>query len=340
MSGGRFFNTQARQQLLQRWLNKRLPAANHITLNHHSIFILPTFQGLLWVIMVLLLYLFGTNYQNNLIIGLGILMLGLFVTSILLCYRNLAGIDLSARPIGEVYQGNTLGIAIGLSARQTSYHLQLSYHNKQSVTLAQLTTDSQDVYVPFNAVRRGFIEPPRLTLVSAFPLGLCRAWTYVNLANPLWVFAAPIASTLLSAQFTPDNQTGKGAPQTGADEFIGLKNYVVGDALNRVAWKQWAQKNTMQVKQFHQPQGLPQWLILPEVYGAARELAISQLTFKVNELIAQGISVGLALPRQRLPPDDSEAHRLRCLQALAALPLATETSAEAATRLKDNGRHE
>nr|WP_256260891.1 DUF58 domain-containing protein [Shewanella sp. NIFS-20-20] len=102
---------------------------------------------------------------------------------------------------------------------------------------------------------------------------------------------------------------------------MGLRHYVRGDSLNMVAWKQWAQGKGMQVKQFHQPQGIPQWLTLPPLTGQAKELAISQLTYKINELIQQQICVGLAIDDLRLEPDNSESHRIRCLQALASVPM-------------------
>ena len=123
--------TDAFRRRLSQWLDKRLPGASKITLTHKSIFILPTGFGLLWIGLVLLLYLFGTNYQNNLVIGLSILLLSLFNTCILYSYRNLAGLHLSALPVPQAYCGETLSFPLALSSTHQTHEVSLNFVDNQ-----------------------------------------------------------------------------------------------------------------------------------------------------------------------------------------------------------------
>ena len=64
-------------RLLSRYLDKRQPAVPSITLVQKLIFILPTRYGWWFLLLIALLYLLGTNYQNNLILLQSYFLIGL-----------------------------------------------------------------------------------------------------------------------------------------------------------------------------------------------------------------------------------------------------------------------
>ena len=80
----------------QRWLDRRLPRARQVRLDQRRIFILPTGYGVLYLIVAVLLFFGGVNYENNLILALCFLMVSLFVVAILHTFRNLSGLMLRA----------------------------------------------------------------------------------------------------------------------------------------------------------------------------------------------------------------------------------------------------
>ena len=84
------------KQAWQRWLDRRLPRARQVQLDQRRIFIFPTGYGFLYLLVSVLLFFGGINYENNLILGLCFLMIGLFVVAILHTYRNLSGLILRA----------------------------------------------------------------------------------------------------------------------------------------------------------------------------------------------------------------------------------------------------
>lgn len=357
----------------QHWLDQRLPASQQITLSHRSIFILPSGFGVLWLALVVLLYLFGTNYQNNLVIGLSILLLSLFITSILYAYKNLSGLGLKALTPPDAYANETLALPISVKSNHPCLMLRLHFKNaikqgntnvnnaavklntaqRMHIAIKLVDNNERTALVPFPAQSRGIFKPKRLTVSSTFPLGLCRAWSHVDLAIEQLIYPSPIES---AHQLALSQQSRASMPQwgkqiSGIDEFKGLRPHVLGESLKQVAWKQWAQGRGMLTKEFERPQGSPVWLTLtpptkwvanaitPQEIQAQEqvELHLSQLCWQVNKLAQAGQYFGLKLhfpPIHRaalqtsltdqsiviLSPDTGVAHKTACLQALARYP--------------------
>ncbi|ACA86901.1 DUF58 domain-containing protein [Shewanella woodyi] len=316
------------KQWFNQWLNSRLPAATKVTLAHRSVFILPSGFGLLWLTLVLLLFLFGTNYQNNLVIGLSLLLLSVFNTCIIYSYRNLAGMTISSTLSPQAYAGDTLVFPVRLYANQTQYEVLLNYPNNQIKVIKKVTNEASTSLIPFINERRGRVSPGRLKIESRYPLGLCKAWSHVDLDNEHIVYATPLeANEQLShidseQDYVADNQGGH---IPGVDEFKGLRQHIPGESLKQVAWKQLAQGRGMLTKEFQQPQGEPQWLSLTDFSPASLENRLSQLTHSVDRLSEKGQIFGLQLGERTIQPADGEAHRISCLQALALVPAQPET---------------
>ena len=89
------------------WLQRRIPVLDEVRLHRHNIFILPSRFGLSFGLLNILLFVLGVNYQNNLVILLSSFCFSLFMTTMLLCYQNMAGILI--RPtVGSEYVANQL----------------------------------------------------------------------------------------------------------------------------------------------------------------------------------------------------------------------------------------
>ncbi|MPY24171.1 DUF58 domain-containing protein [Shewanella sp. YLB-07] len=309
---------------LNAWLARRLPPSKQVTLAHKSIFILPTGFGLLWASLILLLFILGTNYQNNLIIGLSFLLVSLFNTCIIYSYKNLAGLSLTSSPSPQAYAGETLVFPIKLSSRQAQFEVLLSYPNNQVNVLKMIKEEPQVSLLQFKNLSRGRIFPRRLKIESRYPLGLCRAWSHIDLANQVIVFANPIESqSELSSLETDDisDTLDKGIHVQGVDEFKGLRQHIPGESLKQVAWKQLAQGRGMLSKEFQQPQGQPLWLTLDNLGSPDIEERISKLTWSIDKLSERGHIFGLVIGQHKIPPSDGESHRLMCQQTIALLPV-------------------
>lgn len=307
------------------WLNllsRRLPAQHCVTLAHRSIFILPTGFGLFWLLLVALLFLFGTNYQNNLVIALSILLLSIFNTCIIYSYRNLAGMTLQAKTGPNVYAGQSVIFPIALSATQVQHKVTLNYPENPIQTLDRLDNQKQILLLPFANNARGVVNPGRVKVESRYPLGLCRAWSNIDLDNSQVVFAKPKPSENSLTQHhthSAEESHQHGKTIIGVEEFKSLKPYVTGESLNQIAWKQLAQGRGMLTKEFEQPLSAPQWLVFdPTNHDIEQQL--SELTWMADQLSQQERVFGVILPSKTIAPSAGAAHRVACLKAIAIYP--------------------
>lgn len=319
---------QNARQVFRRWIAKRIPAKRQLTLSHRSIFILPSAFGLAWIGLILLLYLFGTNYQNNLVIGLSLLLASLFQTCIIYSYKNLSGLTLSAMKHPQAYAGETASFSVQLSSKAGAVSHSSPSANHQQICLrfakqhhirVQSVFDVSLAHVPFDGSKRGRLRPERITVESYFPLGLCRTWSYVDLDLEQIVFAKPKPADLKLRSTQQDLQEHQqGQQRAGIDEFNELRPFVQGESLKQVAWKQWAQGKGLLTKTFSQPQGKPLWLLLSHTSGQDLEDRLSKLAWQVDELSRRAQVFGLVLDDvHTISQNTGEAHRIACQQALA-----------------------
>ncbi len=319
------FIPQRIKQRWGRWLNKRIPPNKQVTLTHKSIFILPSGFGIAWFMLIGVLYLFGTNYQNNLVIGLSLLLASLLHTCIIYSYKNLAGLTLTSQTPPETQANQSIAFPVTLTSKtkpdnkHTSHQqICLNFAEQRHVRLTDIGESSQSS-LTFTPQERGRFNPGRIKVSSNFPLGLFRTWSYVDLDIHHIIYAEPKTSQVSLTSLDDDNSSEfeHGKLQPGVDDYKGLKTYVEGESLKQVAWKQWAQGRGMLTKEFAQPEGKPVWLSLDDTDGNSLEQKLSKLAWQVN-VLSQGQQVfGLALKQQVIEQNSGEIHRKQCQQLIA-----------------------
>jgi hypothetical protein len=263
------------QTYWNRWLNKRIPAATQHNLNHHNIFIFPAKFGLLFLLLCVLLFLLGTNYQNNLMLLLCYFLLAIFLVNLLASYINFARIDLQIGKCPEVFVGDNLHIPLWLNANNNGNFLARSpvsgllhfkfqtikhqsgkkkgsQHNWPS-TLVDTDAFSNPINLSNRCQQRGKLILSRVTVESFYPLGLYRCWTHLAFTHQITVFPKPLPCEI-QLHIIEHNSTKKSGgtanEKAGHDDFSHLKAYQLGEPLNHVAWKQLAKGRGMISKHF------------------------------------------------------------------------------------------
>ena len=303
-----------RQRLEQSLRAAACPAAQ--PLDWRRVYILPTRFGGLWLLCALLLYLLGSNDRNNLVLLLALALLALFVVSPWPTVRNLAGLRLRVDLPPLLETGRPVSVRLGLESDRPRWELHLYLPDQPTVTATVPTAGLTWVDLPLLPPRRGPWCPGVLRLSSSYPLGLFRAWTYIDpdwqslcypavLNDSLWLRRAGVVGG--------DRQTH----QVGEDDLDSLAPYRPGESLARVAWRQLAQGRGWWTKQFASPSGEEFRLRLADVPGADLEEQLSRLTGAVLALHRSGYPYALDLGAQPLAVGQGEAHRDRALTRLA-----------------------
>jgi len=305
------------QQKFRSWLFRPQISSGTITLNQRRIFILPTRRGLGFACVLLLMLLGNINYNLSLGYVLTFLLGTTAAMSMLHAFRNMARLEIRAGHNEAVFAGDKAVFLFHFHNTSNLPRYQLNLRDSMgNVTTFDLPAQEHTkVMLSIPATRRGWLECGRLTLTTEFPLGLFYAWSYLHFDTRCLVYPRPAAPTPLPASSAQDG-VGK-LVSSGDEDFAGLRNYVAGDALQRIAWKALAREQGLQVKQFSATQGRELWLDWSSMPSIAPELKLELLTRWVMDADAHSLRYGLRLPGVEIAPYHGTSHRAECLGSLA-----------------------
>ena len=119
---------------VQRWLQRRLPPAREVTLNQRRIFIFLSREGGLYAALLLITFIAGINYANNLILMLCFLLSSVLVVSLHQTYFQLSGLHLElVDPEQDVVSGQSVQVRLRLSGQRAHHELELSTPSQRLV---------------------------------------------------------------------------------------------------------------------------------------------------------------------------------------------------------------
>lgn len=83
---------RAIEQQFFNWVDKRNPEQQEVHLRQRNIYILPTRYGWLMLMILILILIASTNYQNNMGFMAGFILLAIGMLSVFYTYRNVRGL--------------------------------------------------------------------------------------------------------------------------------------------------------------------------------------------------------------------------------------------------------
>lgn len=300
-----------------RWLDRRIPPKSQITLTQKNVFIFPTATGFAFGGLIVLLILGAINYQASLVYGVAFLLGSLFLVTILYTFRNLSGLELElvgARP-GFVGEDVEISIRVTRPEGRAREGIQLGWPDgiMQWAELGEQATDRIRLYV--RAPRRGFFNPGRLLVETYFPLGLLRAWTWVDLDVSALVYPRPVFGEFPPSQ-SGRRDEGQLIDPLGSDDFHDIKPYRPGDPVRHIIWRSYARSDELMVKHYASYVEPRLWLTLDSVPGELEE-KISRLTGLALKATRLEREFGLEMGQIRIPPGRGDAHLELVLKELA-----------------------
>lgn len=300
-----------------KWLKRRIPMSKQITLNSGNTFIFPSKAGLHLLLSCFILFLLGTNYQNNLILFLVFFLCSFMVTCLLLSYQNLAGLNLFALKGDAQFAGKDSQFNLRLShAKVEAKAISFEFQQPSSELKAVVEHNSVSVYACCH--QRGYFNPGRVTVRSTFPFGLFNVWTHLDFGFKVLLYPHPVENSLPLERLSGSiDDAGIKQPLIGVDEFSTLKNYQLGESLKSVAWKQVAQGRGWLTKQFEQPAGAEVALDIKLLAHLPVEMRLSFLCYQILELEKKNQRYSLTLGDQQIKVGTGKPHQAVCLQALA-----------------------
>jgi len=296
------------------------PERGVVILRHRRVYIVPTRMGWLYGATLVVLLLGSINYALSLGFALTFILAGLGLAGMVHTARNLARIAVSTGRAEPVYAGESAQFRLLLDGRVPFERPSILVRHVGSG--AQLVVDVPakalaEVVLAVPAAKRGWLALGRVMLETRYPLGLFRAWSYVEPDASCLIYPRPESTPLPSA--SADVRGGSvHARITGSDDFSALRGYQPSDSPRQVAWKAVARTEKMLTKQFSGESAGELWLdwrLLPDELDLEQRL--SRLTGWVIAAQESGAPYGLRLPGSEIAPSRGDAHRAACLRALA-----------------------
>lgn len=294
------------------------------------IFILPTAAGMLFGVTVFLMLLGSINYGLGLGYVLTFLLTGVGVVTMLLTYRNLAGLEVHAQDALPVFAGEEAKFGLDLVNRTQLPRHAVEVSVAPGVAVEGVRTvgwndidaaASRLCTIGMPARTRGTLMLPQLRMATTFPLGLFRAWSDLQLQAHCTVYPRPEVRTTAGPSSLAEAARARQQRQ-GSGDFAGLRGYLPGDAPAHVAWKAMARGAGLVTKQFVDgvdAQLWIRWSDLPSDMGI--EAMLSRLARWILDAAQAGHCFGLDVPGYHREPGAGTAHVHACLAALAAFPL-------------------
>lgn len=317
-----------KSRLTDWFIPPRAPEPGVIVLVQHRVYILPTRQGLVFAVVLLMMLLGAINYSLSLGFVLTFLLAAMAFNGMLFTFRNLARLNVTGGRTHAVFAGGIAQFTLNLAnpGDNARHGIGLSRDRRGRDGGAEFADIPAHAAVQINvalpAVHRGKLRPGRLTLFTRFPLGLYYAWSYVQPDMHCIVYPRPAPAGLPLPAAEPTHGAGT-THGRGQEDFAGLRPYHAGDPPRHVAWKAAARGQGLFTKQFSGHAASEIWLAweqLPTRMDSEEKL--SRLTRWVLDADAQRLLFGLRLPGTLIPLSSGDIQRERCLEALALFELA------------------
>ena len=322
----------APQSLARRMGERMRPAAideGELVLSQRRIYILPTRPGLGFGALLLVLLIGSINYGLGLGYALTFLALSCALVDMVLTWRNLAYLRLQPLRGPNVFAGQeaVFQLQVSNTTRRARYAILVDVagndadHAQPRHAVDVPAQGSATVRLAVPSSTRGWLEAPRLTLSTRFPLGLFRAWSYWRPGTRALVYPFPEegAPPLPAAS----GSTLDGGGQAGEDDFAGVRPYQPGDPLRRLAWRQIARLDPVdggQLATKHFEGGARSELVLDLAAMNPQldlELRLSRLTRWVLEAESRALPYAFRLGADNYDAANGVAHQSACLRALA-----------------------
>jgi uncharacterized protein (DUF58 family) len=296
-----------------------------VTLTMRRVFIVPTRAGLAFAALLLVMLVGALNYN----LGLGFVLTffagACAIADMVLTARNLALLQLAPGRAAPVFAGEEAQFDLHLHnrTRRDRYAVRLGFQAdgepRQAADVAAGGSTTVSLSAP--ARERGWLAAPRVRLVTRFPLGLFKAWSYWQPDARVLVYPAPEWPAAPLPSSGAASEDGHGT--VGLDNFAGIRAYQAGDPLRHLAWRQIARLDPAlggQLVTKHFEGGAVAELALdfaalpPQM---ALEQKLSRMARWVLEAEQRALPYRFRLAQHDYGPSLGDAHRAACLRALA-----------------------
>lgn len=282
--------------------------------------VLPNRNAVGLGVVLLGMWYAGASQANGAAYLLGFVLAGVAAVSAVHAWSNLRGVACAAEPIAPVFAGGELAVALVAKSTRNRAHWSVVVRAPGGPMVARFAeisaTGEERAQLTLPARERGCFADLALRVESIFPLGFFTAHHALRLAQPHYIYPAPVGSRPLPRALAPTCDSRAGARGEG-DDFGGVRAWQSGESQRHIDWKAAARGQPLLVKQWTGEADEILALDWSALDGIETEARLSQLAAWVVQAEQSGARYALRLPGKDFAAARGEAHYHACLRALA-----------------------
>jgi uncharacterized protein (DUF58 family) len=308
--------------ILKTYFRRNAPIQLPFRIQWHRIYILPTSQGVLFLLVLVGMLIGSINYSNNLGFLLTFLLGSMTFISMLYAIRNLTGIYIISTGAEPVFAKEPAEFEFNIrSEKDVKFAVSFSYKGNKEIVRDIELQSKRHVKVQAMTQKRGTFSPGPLIISSRYPLGLFRAWVVLRINTDCTVYPKPVSGQVALAEDTIEGEDENGKEIPGVDDFKELRPYQPGDPLQRISWKTLSRGLDLFTKSFVGRAGSAAFLNWESVPTMNIEKKLSILAHGILKLHRMNMVYGLDIPGSFIDQGSGETHKHRCLKTLAMFAL-------------------
>lgn len=207
-----------------------------------------------------LLFVIGTNVQAGWLFVLSSLLLGVLAAGLVLPARMVRGLEIERRSPAEAFQDDEVHVelVVGNAGRGSRLSLELedAHVRRARLYLPSLRPGERAALATRRrASRRGVAEAAEVVVSSTAPFGVARARRVLQVPGRTTVYprVARLGTVpVLEAFSTFDRATHARGRRGHGHDFLGVREYRVGDSMRHVHWPSTARHGAVMVREFEQ----------------------------------------------------------------------------------------
>lgn len=302
----------------ERWVNRRMQPQRRQLLNNKNLFIFPSKAGLGFLLLVVILWLMGTNYENNMVLGFAFFLVALLLVCIHHTFFNMSGLQLEYLRSSPCFVGEDgeVEVLVSCNHKADKENIVVGFQGGTPVEFDLIGEKQQPLKIFVTTTHRGWFEPGRLNVNSDFPLGIIRCWSYPNLGCRILVYPKPLSGFDMPASASSEHD-GDLLDEQGSEDFHGFVRYHSGMSPRHIAWKQYARGQGLLSKDYVAYREQQLWLDWDALDGLGYEQRLSVLCYWTLKLAATEQLYGLRMPGVNIEPAKGVEHKRAILKTLA-----------------------
>ena len=223
--------------------NKKPPTTT--ILKRRKIYIVPSYQGVLLSLCLLMLFIGATNYGLNFGFILLFFLISISVISLVETFQNLFQLELTFEMYEPCFQGDQVKLNFLVKNNSVRPKNDLLFNIEQEnkgVTIHLEPFNHQYLQLTFQAKQRGLNHIPRIMVSTHYPIGVAFGWGYFNLNESILAYPKPVnnpPAIPLNAHASSNSIISIHSD----NDFHGLRKKQVTDPPQHIAWKQVARRD-------------------------------------------------------------------------------------------------